>query len=366
MLVHRSSIFDDNILKYGEIVIKTKSGKLKKLSKYLTDSGFAYESVSEFHAHLSSGKLKTKLSKVETQEIIKKLENYHTNSNKPIHIWKNAIKKQTSVFQTSLNFESSLTLSNLEKQNRFMNKMLKDRQKDFELCKDIDEESVGRSSRNRIKKELMTEADESLNRSKKLSKTQKPSNAPAEETKEEAYNKVRNFLKDNTKDENQNQTHDLRRLNSHSKPDDTIQNESLLSKKFKLLKKLQSNSENDENKVKKNAADVRKFLESTQNDNKICTVDEFETEQRIDVKETDIRKADQIEKEVELKRTLNDRFAEMARFDDQHEDKTRSTNHFQEMSRNVSNFKERGNISKQFEKRHGKVDSRKTGKLHKG
>lgn len=143
--VYRSSIFDDNIHKYGELVIKTKRGKLKRLSKHLTNSGFAYYNRSEFHQRLSCGKLKTKLSTIATQEVINNLENYHTNGAQTKDIWVNLIKRHTTVFKIARNFELSLGLPNLQKQYREINWMLKNKLKAFELCKDVDEESLGRA-----------------------------------------------------------------------------------------------------------------------------------------------------------------------------------------------------------------------------
>ncbi|OWR47341.1 RNA helicase protein [Danaus plexippus plexippus] len=140
----RSSIFDDNIHKYGELILKNSDGKLKKVSKYLVKSGFAEMNVSKFHSQLNNGELNTKLEFIQTQEVIKQLEKHYTKSSKKKE-WEKFVRKQTSVFQMKQKFESELTVSNLEKHNNIMIKrVIENKSNDFELCKDVNEKPLGR------------------------------------------------------------------------------------------------------------------------------------------------------------------------------------------------------------------------------
>lgn len=51
-----------------------------------------------------------------------------------------------SVYKDAVQIESTLTESNLEKHNNLMlNKVLKNKLKDLDLCKDVEEESLGRA-----------------------------------------------------------------------------------------------------------------------------------------------------------------------------------------------------------------------------
>ncbi|CAG9573709.1 unnamed protein product [Danaus chrysippus] len=140
----RSSIFDDNIHKYGELILKNSDGKLKKVSKYLVKSGFAEMNVSKFHSQLNNGELNTNLDSIKTQEVIKQLEKHYTKLSKKKE-WEKSMRKQTSVFQMKQKFESELTVSNLEKHNnRMIKTVIENKSNDFDLCKDVNEKPLGR------------------------------------------------------------------------------------------------------------------------------------------------------------------------------------------------------------------------------
>lgn len=140
----RSTVFNDNIHKYGEVMIKSKNGKLRALSKLLIKRNLAYLDISEFHQKLSSGNLSTKLTNIKTQEIIKEIENYYLKKQNSNKNWAKAVEDQTSVFQLSQKLDSLLTVSNVEKHNnQMLKKILENKSRDFELCKEIDEDSVG-------------------------------------------------------------------------------------------------------------------------------------------------------------------------------------------------------------------------------
>ncbi|KAI5643642.1 tudor domain-containing protein [Phthorimaea operculella] len=143
-LDHRSTVFDDNIHKYGEIIIKQQNGKYRLLSKLLAKSGVATYNESLFLSELSSGNIKTKLSSKTTKNIIEQLEKK----------CKEQAVKQTKVSQTSLNLESALTVENLTAHNqRTKNKtenfeeMLQMKLYDLQLCKEVDEEAIGRATK---------------------------------------------------------------------------------------------------------------------------------------------------------------------------------------------------------------------------
>ncbi|XP_045782335.1 putative ATP-dependent RNA helicase TDRD12 isoform X2 [Maniola jurtina] len=178
----RTTIFDDNIHKYGEIILKTRGGKLIELSKQLINSGLAHIDVCEFHEKLSCGKLNTKLSTLHTLAVIKRLEEYCTRKDRSENLLKKSLEKQTSVFRLSQEFEKSLTVSNLEKHyNVTLQHTLINKLKDFELCKDVDEQPVGRAcSKSKTKLSKSTE------------EVQKP--PETEVSNQSGYSRIRKFL----------------------------------------------------------------------------------------------------------------------------------------------------------------------------
>lgn len=92
------------------------------------------------------------MSYVQTQEIIKNLEKDTRRSSKKHK--ESIVKKQTTVFHEAQNLESMLTEKNLRKHDGSVGKidvLLEMKSKDFDLCKDVDEQPVGRA--NSIKNE---------------------------------------------------------------------------------------------------------------------------------------------------------------------------------------------------------------------
>ncbi|KAJ0170189.1 hypothetical protein K1T71_014117 [Dendrolimus kikuchii] len=141
----RSSIFDNNIHKYGNLIIKKPNGKTKDVTKYLLKSGFAFDNVALFHQELASGNLKTKLNRLQTQEIVNQLELHYKNKDLK-HNWECSVRNQMSVLELSNNFEAKLTARNLERHNRDnLKQLIENKLKDFEKCKDVEEVSVGRA-----------------------------------------------------------------------------------------------------------------------------------------------------------------------------------------------------------------------------
>ncbi|CAK1593415.1 unnamed protein product [Parnassius mnemosyne] len=142
----RSSIFDDNIHKYGELILKDHNKKLKPLSKLLVKSGFAAYDMCSFHQALGSGKINTKLQSSEAQHVIKEIENYYKKKKVPKTDWEESIKTQTFVSRISQKLESVLTTMNLQKHNAdLVSQLIKNKSKDFDMCKGVDEESAGRA-----------------------------------------------------------------------------------------------------------------------------------------------------------------------------------------------------------------------------
>ncbi|XP_068622260.1 putative ATP-dependent RNA helicase TDRD12 [Battus philenor] len=147
----RSSIFDDNIHKYGELFLK-KNNKFKSLSKTLVKSGFAIIDTCLFHQELSSGKLKTKLRSHECETVIKEIENYYRKKENPKQDWENSVRTHTAISQATQELESALTEGNLKKHNNcFAQQILQNKINDFELCKGFEEESVGRAYKTKHK-----------------------------------------------------------------------------------------------------------------------------------------------------------------------------------------------------------------------
>ncbi|CAH2229351.1 jg17100 [Pararge aegeria aegeria] len=238
----RTSIFDDNVHKYGELLIKSETGKLKKLSKHLLQSGFAYKDVCEFHEKLSCGKLNTKLNPDETQTVIMKLENYYKRMKYPKNNWKKSVEKQTSVFQMTQSFESELSVSNLVLNDRVLNKTLKNKYKDFELCKDVDEESLGRGYHK--DKSVNPEANkETLKSQYLIKKLSMMSNSKKSGDLNQTYSDIVNFLNTSSRvKENLNQTNEALSTtsdNNTSSEMDVVTKENILSRKLKQFNEVE-------------------------------------------------------------------------------------------------------------------------------
>lgn len=144
----RSSIFDANIHKYGEILIRKADGKFRKLSDYLKRSGFAIYDEAAFHQELSLGLISKKLSRNTLDDVMMVITGAIDDNASEV-----ALKKQTTVYHAGKRLEA-LTSDNLDRHNRQFKKLiqgedlmqvLEKKFKDLELCKDLDEESVGRA-----------------------------------------------------------------------------------------------------------------------------------------------------------------------------------------------------------------------------
>ncbi|XP_013176570.1 PREDICTED: putative ATP-dependent RNA helicase TDRD12 [Papilio xuthus] len=140
----RSSIFDDNIHKYGELLIKRHDKKWKRLSKTLLKASIAVYDMCLFHQQLGLGKLNTRLKSSESQAVIHAIENYYLKKNIPKKNWKKSVEEKTVVSHAALELESELTAMNLQKHNDVMQQMLQNKINDLELCKGIDEEPLGK------------------------------------------------------------------------------------------------------------------------------------------------------------------------------------------------------------------------------
>ncbi|XP_013187040.1 putative ATP-dependent RNA helicase TDRD12 [Amyelois transitella] len=160
----RTSIFDDNIHKYGELVVKKKNGKLKALTQQLVKSGFALYDTGLFHQELGAGNLKTKLNTHQKQDVIKQLEKSGKECKKE---WEMAVKRNTKIFHRTQDLESMLTVHNLH-QHEKVQELLQNKIKDFDRCKDADENSLGRASLVKEKITKMISQEVSKSGKKKL------------------------------------------------------------------------------------------------------------------------------------------------------------------------------------------------------
>lgn len=145
--IHRTSIFDNNIHKFGDLVIK-KSYTEESLSKLIIQSGFGLHDIPQFHQRLSCGGITTKLSQIDTISVIEHIASYYSKLTNTNSKWKMALKKQTSIYNTSLQIEA-LTTKNLERHNSYLKclNLIQYKLDDLSMCKDIDEPSVGRASK---------------------------------------------------------------------------------------------------------------------------------------------------------------------------------------------------------------------------
>ncbi|CAH0716888.1 unnamed protein product, partial [Brenthis ino] len=185
-----TSIFDDNIHKYGELLIKHKGSELIKLSKFLIKKNLAYFDVKDFHQKLSFGNLNTKLSYIKTKEVVREIEKCYPKNNPKLKSEKqNTFIKQTSVFQSFQEFESSLTVNYVGgHNNEMLSEILEQKAWDFELCKEIDEESVGCGSRRK-----------SYNEENAFKQRQAAHCSQSSNNYERIFDDIRNFLATNSK-----------------------------------------------------------------------------------------------------------------------------------------------------------------------
>lgn len=108
-----------------------------------------------FHKELHSGNLKTKLSTNKVKDVIKQMDQHFFKKQLPKTEWKKSVQKQTKMFHTKEYLESMLTVQNLNMHNIKLNdknkclnieELLERKMRDLELCKGIDEPSLGRAS----------------------------------------------------------------------------------------------------------------------------------------------------------------------------------------------------------------------------
>ncbi|XP_063391425.1 putative ATP-dependent RNA helicase TDRD12 [Cydia fagiglandana] len=170
----RTSIFDTNIHKYGELLIEKQDGRKRKLSSYLRKSETALYDDANFHQQLSSGLIQTKLTKTETDEVMKVITSKLKDNESVV-----SFKKQTEVYQAAKKLEA-LTTENLNKHNSRLKKNMTNKDilnvldrkfKDLELCKDLDDEPQGRAT-----KKAKTSESNSSSRLDKLKKLRAKTN----------------------------------------------------------------------------------------------------------------------------------------------------------------------------------------------
>ncbi|XP_072937655.1 putative ATP-dependent RNA helicase TDRD12 [Epargyreus clarus] len=244
----RSSIFDDNVHKFGDLIIRRPNGKTKSLSKLLRTSGFATFDPCLFHQYLGAGRIITKLSNNATQEVINQLKKYYLKKNEPKEKWEDPIKKQTTVFRASVALEATLTTSNLDKHNEAMKAMVENKTKDLELCKGIDEQSVGRASIRKAKKEpTAVEAKLKLLNAKKPKNETKTQDRKDTQEYAQAFEDTKAFVEENA---SHNQQKIITKTDAH---------------KALILKKIMCKSSN---KVTKQEQLVKRLISESKDKNK--------------------------------------------------------------------------------------------------
>lgn len=189
-LFYRTTVFDENIHKYGEITIKNKRGSTTLLSEELVKSGFALYDTCLFHQELSMGNLKTKLNRSQLSEVMKQLE--QPVNKKPKEQWQKSVKSQTTIYHTGQKLESSLTVENLVRHNKNVDvyDILDKKLKDLECCKDADEVSVGRASKHKV----LSSNNEMLARSQPIINKSRPEILPLTDPYQTTLMATKNFL----------------------------------------------------------------------------------------------------------------------------------------------------------------------------
>lgn len=179
MLVFRSSIFNDNIHKFGDIYTLQDDNSKTYLSTFIVNLGYGYLNETEFFQKLSTGNIKTKLNIPETNKVIQAIEDYmktHDSSTKR----NKAVETKTSMFRAIKHMGQALTAKNLELHNRNqdlgrlgnVSKIIEQKTKDFFLCKVENEDSIGRgTSRLRSALSDVSNSEVSATSPKRLSNT---------------------------------------------------------------------------------------------------------------------------------------------------------------------------------------------------
>ncbi|XP_053621618.1 putative ATP-dependent RNA helicase TDRD12 [Plodia interpunctella] len=266
----RNSIFDDNIHKYGEIIVKKKNGKHKSLQQQLIKSGFAMYDTALFHQQLSAGKLKTKLNSHQKRDVIKQLEK---PNDKPKKEWEKAFKKKTSIYHKSQNLESMLTVDNL-RQHENIQVLLRNKLKDFERCKDIDEESMGRAVRRHTSK--FKDAEVPMPSSKKKLELLKTKAQVSPSNTEKMLLATKKFLEQNAiarkapseSSEIQEPVHIEEEKNNIAPKTSSTENKSHFGNKSSIIKKLMEKKSNTD-------VDNTDYRESVMLDNKNRLVEDY-------------------------------------------------------------------------------------------
>lgn len=145
--VTRSSIFDDNTHKFGDICIIRKDGSTANLAAEIVQSGFAYINENIFHHKLVTSTLKTKLGYVAEHDVLKKLKEGYLTRGIPEKIWLLVLQRQTLVFEEAQQLEESIRNRKMVlHDNENLETVLRNKMNDLKLCKDVDEVSAGRAN----------------------------------------------------------------------------------------------------------------------------------------------------------------------------------------------------------------------------
>ncbi|XP_035455182.2 putative ATP-dependent RNA helicase TDRD12 [Spodoptera frugiperda] len=143
----KSSIFDDNTHKFGDICIIRKDGSTANLAAEIVQSGFAYINENIFHQKLVTSTLKTKLGYVAEHDVLKKLKEGYLTRGIPEKIWLLVLQRQTLVFEEAQQLEESIRNRKMVLHgNENLETVLRNKMNDLKLCKDVDEVSAGRAN----------------------------------------------------------------------------------------------------------------------------------------------------------------------------------------------------------------------------
>lgn len=133
----RNSIFNDNLHKYGDFLLKMNDGETVSMLEELLNTGFVADDVDLFHRNL-----KMKLDSINSVEIFNDVRtslkgkfNEHLDT---------IFKMQTSIFLMTVDVnESALACADVREQ--YLQLLTHKNLNDFNACQDVDEESAGRA-----------------------------------------------------------------------------------------------------------------------------------------------------------------------------------------------------------------------------
>ncbi|KAG6445222.1 hypothetical protein O3G_MSEX003776 [Manduca sexta] len=143
----RSSIFNNNIHKYGDIIVKKSNGEEKHMSKELKKSKFAVCDIPQFHQELSLGRIQTKPTETEARDVIKHLRDHYidTHSSTPWDMW---VKRHPYIYHImqKIDILAEINMHKGETTRKQITRLkeIQNKLNDLDLCAEIDEESVGR------------------------------------------------------------------------------------------------------------------------------------------------------------------------------------------------------------------------------